>query len=846
MRALRPHARVLAAILVLVLAACQARDALPDPRTLPYRFEEVIRYTGRQGSIDLDGDGRSELWSIVEDIPPGHHALVLRNFSGAVIEQLNYAADFVKRPHLKNIDGVGPPELLVPIIRNDSLFVSVADATGRKLYSIFLIDGAPRTEPDGIIPWDPSVRAFYLLDVDGDGAEELMTIVATAYARLPRGILIHSLPDGRLVDRIIVGADLVQTHLGDYDGDGEPELLAATMAVNNGARAGGLDDAHSYLLLFEIMPRLRLSRRKLVGDRWQRTSVLPTDWDGDGDQDLLTIVSDQAPEHDSRVHLELLEATSWEPLWKRSIADRLVDPGMLQTDRDARPEVAFLRPPGEIVLFDDDFEILMRRKLPTAIEHLHPLDLDGDGLDGVAALSERGLVLLGPDLDVEASHRGANFYDVLHASDSRPLVVVFDGAHSVALELVPNRWYWVYRYGRPAGGVAGLGAAGLVAVAFMVLRRRNRLLETVSTLAESGQSDGMILLDRRGSVRWRNDSAARCLGSVHDLAALDQRTPELAAFCRESIAADPPQPRSLGQPVEIDGEAPVRVSVEPLFVKARGDPHWVVRLSTKDRRVPDESHAWIIMAQRVAHSLKNPLTSILLSLQRLQMDYREVAPAVANRLDRYTTRIEGRIDELRALTSNFLKFVNLERPAMRLVDLGALIRSFAEGRRRSLPPDIQLNVRIAPDLPPTMVDPEQIEALLDNLVGNAINAMPGGGVVTISGKTLRNVQVGGSASGDYIALEVADTGTGIDDEITARIFEPGFSTAEDGWGLGLAIVKKIVDDHGGTMEVESEADVGTVFSAFVPVRGPEHLSLEHASSERDARTAGGGAAHGQA
>ncbi len=118
------------------------------------------------------------------------------------------------------------------------------------------------------------------------------------------------------------------------------------------------------------------------------------------------------------------------------------------------------------------------------------------------------------------------------------------------------------------------------------------------------------------------------------------------------------------------------------------------------------------------------------------------------------------------------------------------------------------------------LDRAQIWAVLDNLVANAVNAMPDGGVITLSTSVARAVQISEvEAAGDYVILEVLDTGTGILPEHRERIFEPGFSTAVEGTGLGLAIAHKIVKDHGGTITVESHLGSGSAFCVHLPARG---------------------------
>jgi signal transduction histidine kinase len=136
-----------------------------------------------------------------------------------------------------------------------------------------------------------------------------------------------------------------------------------------------------------------------------------------------------------------------------------------------------------------------------------------------------------------------------------------------------------------------------------------------------------------------------------------------------------------------------------------------------------------------------------------------------------------------------------------------------------LPPDIDLELKLCPELPRVRFDPEPMQSVLENLVSNAINAMPEGGKITISTQLAQGLQFF-PATGeprDYVEIEVQDTGVGIEASDRERLFEPNFTASPNGTGLGLAMVKKIIDDHGGHIEVNSEPGAGSAFCVYLPV-----------------------------
>lgn len=284
---------------------------------------------------------------------------------------------------------------------------------------------------------------------------------------------------------------------------------------------------------------------------------------------------------------------------------------------------------------------------------------------------------------------------------------------------------------------------------------------------------------------------------------------------------DPPHHRAMTTSVDAGGTTrALTVVAEPIGARRR-PTDWLVR--AEDRAELDhrgEYRTWALMAQRIAHDLKNPLTTMLLTVQRMQREYRVAQPQLTGLLDPYGQRIEERIHQLRRITANFLKLTRVNSPEFEPVALNDFLTLQAEAMRAGLPPDIELKFRPAPEEITVRADREQLQSVVENLVGNAINAMVSGGVLTIAVTSRQDASTTGHAM-----IEVMDTGTGISAACLARVFEPGFTTSEHGSGLGLAMVKQIAAVHGGTVTVESEPNAGTVVSLALPiVAAPKSVS----------------------
>ncbi len=820
------------------LCACSTSEI--DPDKLPYRLELERRLSYNTRAIDLDGDGRDEFYYNFTYAPgksanESIEALLLNSQTSGVIDQVNFMGH-IEPPLFRDVDGDERLEALVPVTRNDSLFLTIVNADGRKLSSLFLIDGRPRVEPDGIIPWSANFLDAAAHDLDGDGSRELITVVSAGLARMPRGVLVHRLSDGTRLGQAIVGATIHKSIISDFDGDGRPEVFVSTTATNNGAVAGGFSDAHAYLMLFETWPVPRVRWHREVAGTATIIDIARPDYDGDGRAEILVMAAQTNPGF-----LEILDTRTWRTLRTRQIGQAIGPSVAIDIDRDGRLEIVAPSPPHEILLFDDDLEIMVRARTPMIVGAAASLpDLDGDGIREIAigthfsTITSGGFLLFGPRLDLKAAFSEGWPVGVLHAGGSVPPSIIVDrqGQLPLLLKLAPNRLFLLQRYGPGAASFATIVTLILAGVAFQRHRRRSRQLLTLRGAALEHSTEGLLLIDRRGRVAWMNTTLARWCGRVPDprgstpFSSISQLPPALSKFCRECLACDPPRQLTTSEPFGVGAEEPLVTAIgEPALAGLRTDPHWLIRVQNAAATSAELTAAWAPLARRTAHDLRNPLTSILLTIQRLQIEYRTAAPDLAPTLDAYATRLQQRVDQLRRLASNFLKLLGAEKAHLEEHDLNTIARESVDTIRAGLPPDLRLELRLAENLPPVVVDREQIESVLENLVANAINAMPEGGTITVSTHLARGLRLAAAHNSDCVQLEVLDTGIGIDPAVVPRIFEPGFSTNNHGSGLGLAIVKKIVDDHGGEVSVESEVGTGTAFTILLPVAAPHYAEV---------------------
>jgi len=220
--------------------------------------------------------------------------------------------------------------------------------------------------------------------------------------------------------------------------------------------------------------------------------------------------------------------------------------------------------------------------------------------------------------------------------------------------------------------------------------------------------------------------------------------------------------------------------------------------------------AWREVARRLAHELKNPLFPLQTTVENLQRA-KEQNPEQFEEVFRESTGILlSEIQNLKTITERFSDFSKMPQPELASVNLNEVVRStvklfeaqFGAVGRPPITPELHLEE----DLPAIQADQALLHRALENLILNAMDAMPAGGVLM-----LRTTH----GNGD-VHLEISDTGTGLTPEECDRLFTPYYTTKQHGTGLGLAIVQSVVSDHGGRISVESETGVGTAFHIDLP------------------------------
>ncbi|MBV6404157.1 MAG: GHKL domain-containing protein [Flavobacteriales bacterium] len=231
-----------------------------------------------------------------------------------------------------------------------------------------------------------------------------------------------------------------------------------------------------------------------------------------------------------------------------------------------------------------------------------------------------------------------------------------------------------------------------------------------------------------------------------------------------------------------------------------------LRASAEKLARSERESAWREMARQVAHEIKNPLTPMKLSIQQFQRSWDPAAPDARERLEKLSAGLVQQIDALNGVATAFGQFAQMPPARPEPLDLREVLRAATAVFQAT--PGTTITVPEPPELP-VMADREHMLRVLNNLLKNAVQAIPDG--------RPGRIEVVAFRSGDRAVVEVRDNGTGIAEEVRERIFTPSFTTKGSGMGLGLAMVKRMVEQAGGSVSFSTNVDEGTTFSITIPL-----------------------------
>ncbi len=379
---------------------------------------------------------------------------------------------------------------------------------------------------------------------------------------------------------------------------------------------------------------------------------------------------------------------------------------------------------------------------------------------------------------------------------------------------------------------------GSLQTQFLHLVKEKGLLETIFHAIQ----EGIIVVDGQGVITYANRAAETLCGFSLDRA-LQQ---PIQRFIKEidwaSILELDEEEWSRLVTREIEISYPEQRFIEfylvPLSAVNEDEEGAVVILRdvTREREAQAASmeserlQAITLLAAGVAHEIGNPLNSLTINLQLLEREFQHLSPEDRENLNELVDVSRKEVDRLDSIITQFLRAVRPQQPQVEPIDPVELLRESLTFLRQEVQDrGVLVEVEADESIPAIQIDPGQVKQAFFNIIKNAVQAMAGGGVLKIAVFVTER----------FVAISFKDTGCGIKPEDLSSIFKPYHTTKSEGSGLGLMIVQRIMRDHGGEIEVDSEPEKGTSFTLLFP-RDDRRIRLlrAHGAGEAGAESEG--------
>lgn len=351
---------------------------------------------------------------------------------------------------------------------------------------------------------------------------------------------------------------------------------------------------------------------------------------------------------------------------------------------------------------------------------------------------------------------------------------------------------------------------------FLRLAKEKGLLETIFQSIQ----EGVVVVDARGRISYANQAAGKLIGFVHD----EVIGKSMARYLRDLdwdriLNLDAGEWSKLASH-EIEVTYPehrfLNFYVVPLSTRDSADKGAVVILRdvTRDREhevtqlESERLNAVRLLAAGVAHEIGNPLNALTIHLQLLERELKRLESSRRDTLLELAGIARTEVTRLDMIITQFLRAIRPSRPTLAPQPVAAVLKETLTLLKQEIEDrNIHVEVECPDHLPPLRIDRDQIKQAFFNVIRNALQAMAQGGLLRIA---IREV-------GRHLCVAFRDNGSGIAPEDFTRIFEPYYTTKKSGSGLGLMIVQRIIQDHGGRIDVHSEPGLGTTFSVFLPL-----------------------------
>ncbi|MGB9719932.1 MAG: ATP-binding protein [bacterium] len=771
---------------------------------------------------DYDKDG-------IDEIIEGNKCYVfVKDQNGFVSRQFSTLEGNIATPlGFFRLNDTLPPNLFVCVKSGDTVSLrAVFEKT--RYHRAFIGKDIRKT---GISGYDGTIRSAISADINGDGFNEIICRVNTGFDLYPRGIFVYDYKNNRELWHYWIGCNpswCGSTYCIDIDNDGKKEIFFGTDQTSNGALENGLDDLHPWVIALNSEGKL-LWQKKLHNDVGA-AEIYVGAFGNSKEYKVVVCESRGISESDYVNQLMILNAEDGQLEKYIQTGRDFLGMAVCDLNRDGKMEIITGNSDGIMRIFDCNLEMLNEKNFGNPVTVSLAEDLDGDGRKEILlTCQDSRLVILDERLQTLCdftSNRGGIVYCFL-ARDKHNYRII------TAVSSLKEFIFTIYRIDKTLRLkklpislfitiVILLLALSLIFLIYRNIVYRRRIHKFID---ESPAS--VIVLNQFNKITYYNNNTRKIIGETKD---------DLIKFTETKEVKDLIEKKKEQKAIDVQyNEKNLNV-----YFSVVGKEKLLIIADKTSEKIAKELISWSGFAQRLAHEIKNPLSTINLTLQRMYQICHEKFGKKAEIIDGYAKSVLEEVERLRKTTDRFMRVLSLETPKFSPVDINGLLNEILKKYEDTLPREIQIKRSFAPDLPLVRCDEGQITTAFSNIIENAIEAMKGKGLLSVRTAVIEaiNEKISGSGYDDksqiqnvkfqteksdliiqkFVEIRFEDTGKGFSEEETKNLFKPFFSTKKNGTGLGLVIAQKIMEIHNGKIEITSKKDIGTVVIVTLPLQ----------------------------
>jgi len=768
---------------------------------------------------DFDKDGFSESLEINILQESNRFFIQIRNWSGGIIDQTNYWEYF--HPSwimFEDISGDGFDEIMIFTQGGDSLFFYAHDIISKKtLINRLYIDRLEESRT----PHEQ--HANFLVGCLADNAvydHKVVIFAINSFTSLkPRNIYALDLEEKKIVNRFKTFSSLSRVFPYDVTGDGIDEIIAYGVAYGNVPYPATYSDDRCWLFVLDqklvpVFPPVSFSEYPSeficlsVKNFTERYVLAIPYYLGEKNFDrLVYLINSQG-----KIHLQ-----------KQNPFGSPGEYGTVLSSGKNPSEFFGWRGSNGLIRLNHQIEALQYRSTPFNNIRIQSIrDLDSDGEEEILCSSENSFSvfdnqlnllarfpILSPEVSIGYRESGPN----------KPLEISLRvGKLSNRLKFTKNTYYYYFPF----------LFIGMTAVFFLLLSAGYRFILMIVIYIYTfrhflyDSSHGILIVSHQGKIIKSNNQIHTLLNLTHaptkgnDIRDIFHGHSQISEFILKSIENGDSNTQTVSLQ-KMGNERQIEISIQPIRFTTRKGSGFVIEFKPATLLSPsDKIQTWSRAVQKMAHDIKTPLSTVNLNLKVLQTRLEKIQLPENDRIELSDDikMMRTEMENIQLMTRNFIKFSNLDKPHFQVYDIQEIIEEALNKYRVYMATDLDIQVATDKDIKPVWADPKQIEMVFHILLENALTATQGKGVISISVSLAQYLE---KAFTEFLEIEVADTGPGIAKNDKTTIFEPYFTSKPDGTGMGLAIAKKIIEDHGGSIEVHSKPNFGAVFRFSLPV-----------------------------